>query len=147
MMLPGLVLAATSLELVLIGGGLYEQILIDPVWPKRPDVIQPSKGGISRGRFWAPVHTLFELALIISLILAWNARPLRFWLLLALGSHAITRTWSALYFIPKALAFERADAVDEAAARRWTQLSRFRFPLEVLTCAFMFEALWIVWHP
>jgi len=145
-MLSGFVLAATSLELVMIGGGLYEQMVVDPVWPKRPDVIQPSKGGIRRGRFWIVAHSLFELTLIGSLILAWSAPPLRTWLLLALASHAITRIWSFGYFIPKALAFETAGTVDEAAARRWTGMSRFRFPLEVITCVFMFEALWIVWH-
>src|SRR5579862_2947066 len=139
-MLPGFVLAATSLELVVLGGGLYEQIVVDPFWPQRPDLIQPGKGGIVRGRFWAPVHTLLELALIVSLILAWGDPPLRFWLLLALASHATTRIWSALYFIPRALAFEKADTVDEAAAKRWTRISRFRFPMEVLTCVLLFEA-------
>lgn len=146
-MLSGFVVAATSLQLALIGGGLYEQIVIDPAWPKRPDLIQPSKGGVSRGRFWAPVHSLFELALIVSLILGWSDRPLRLWLLLALASHLVTRLWSFSYFIRKALAFEKAGTVDEAAARRWTRLSRLRFPFEVLTCGFMFEALWIAWHP
>jgi hypothetical protein len=41
------------------------------------------------------------------------------WLLCALGAHVAMRLWSAFDFIPKALAFERADpaAIAESAAR------------------------------
>lgn len=40
-----------------------------------------------------------------------------------------------------ALAFERAAEVDEAAARAWTRRSRWRMPLDLLTCAAMLGAL------
>lgn len=140
--LPISVAVATALACVLLGGGLYEYLVVDPFWPKRPDLIQSSRGGISRGRFWLPAHTLFEVALILSLVEAWKVPGLRFWLLLALAAHAITRAWSALDFIPKALAFERAATVEEAAAKRWTRRSRLRFPLELLALGFMFIALW-----
>jgi hypothetical protein len=35
-----------------------------------------------------------------------------------LATHALTRIWSAVYFIPRALAFEKAVTVDEAAAKK-----------------------------
>lgn len=145
-MLPGFIVATTVFALMTLGGGLYEYLVVDPSWPKRPDLIQPSRGGITRGRFWIVAHTLFELALIVSIILAWKTPALRFWLLLALASHATTRLWSAFYFIPKALAFEKAATVDETAARRWTRRSRLRFPIEMLTSYFMFNALWVLWR-
>jgi hypothetical protein len=85
--LAGFVVAATAFALMTLGGGLYEYLVVDPAWPKRPDVIQPARGGI-----------------------------------------------------------EKAATVDEAAARRWTRLSRLRFPIEVLTCYFMLNALWVVWR-
>jgi len=135
------VILATLLGCILLGGGLYEYLVVDPFWPRRPDLIQSSRGGISRGRFWAPTHTLFEIALIVSLFEAWRVPELRFWLLLAAAAHLITRIWSVLDFIPKALVFEKADAVDERAARRWTERSKLRFPLELLTVAFLFAAL------
>jgi hypothetical protein len=135
------VILATLLGCMLLGGGFYEHLVIDPFWPKRPDLIQQQRGGISRGRFWAPAHTLFELALIVSLFEAWRVPNLRFWLLLAAASHVATRLWSVLDFIPKALAFEKAAAVDEVAATRWTRRSRFRIALELLTTAFLFAAL------
>ena len=137
-------MVATALALLLLGGGLYEYLVVDPFWPKRPDLIQPNRGGISRRRFWFPVHTLFEVAVIVSLLQAWNLSELRFWLVVALATHATTRIWSAFDFIPKALAFEKATMVNEIAARKWVQRSRLRFPPEVLTCVFLFAALRIV---
>lgn len=145
-MLDSSIVAATVFGLMLLGGGLYEYLVVDHSWPKRPDLIQPSRGGITRGRFWILAHSLLELSLIIAIVAAWKDPAPRFWLLLALASHLTTRTWSMLYFIPRALAFEKAATVDEGTARRWTQLSLFRFPIEVLTCFFLFRALWVVWR-
>src|SRR5580692_8555572 len=104
----GSLLVVAILSSAILGGGVYECLVIDPCWPKRPDLIQPAQGGISRGRFWLPFHITFEIALIFCLIQAWNSPNVRVWLLLALASHAAARTWSAFDFIPKALAFERA---------------------------------------
>ena len=59
-------------------------------------------------RFWLPAHTLFEIVLIFSVVEAWKLPNLRFWLLMALSSHATARIWSVFDFIPQALAFEKA---------------------------------------
>jgi len=137
-----LVLLANALALISLGGGFYEFLVVDPFWPKRPELIQPSRGGISRRRFWIPAHTLFELTLLGALVLAWSQPVLRQWLLIALASHASMRLWSAFDFIPHALAFERADpaSVTETAARRWTSRSLGRFPLDLVTCGAMMAA-------
>jgi hypothetical protein len=140
------VVGAAALALLSLGGGLYEFLVVDPFWPKRPDLIQPAHGGISRKRFWIPAHTVFELTLILSLVWAWGNADLRFWLLLALASHATMRLWSAFDFIPKALAFEKAATVDEVAARKWSRRSKFRFPLDLCTCGSLLAALSIVCH-
>jgi hypothetical protein len=100
---------ATALALVGLGGGLYEFSVVDAVWPRRPDIIQPGRGGVLRRRFWIPAHVAFELALVVSLVAAWSRPEVRTWLLVAVGSHAAMRVWSTFYFIPKALAFEKAD--------------------------------------
>jgi hypothetical protein len=128
--------AAECCALVLVGGGLYEVLVVDPFWPKRPDLIQPDRGGISRRRFWMPVHTLFEFSVISALVAAWSTPVVRSWLWVALISHAVARIWSFCDFIPKALAFERADpnSITEVSARKWTQRSIFRLPLEMITC-------------
>jgi hypothetical protein len=134
---------AAALAVISLGGGLYEVLVVDPVWPRRPDLIQPSRGGVSRRRFWIPAHMTFEFSLIASLIAAWGEPAIRYPLLIALASHAVMRLWSAFDFIPKALAFERADpaTITEAAARRWSRRSRGRLPLDLVTCGGMLTAM------
>ena len=82
---------AAALALASLGGGLYEFLVVDPFWPRRPDLIQPLRGGISRRRFWIPAHTAFELALIAALGIAWGAAQVRVPLLVALASHSAMR--------------------------------------------------------
>lgn len=142
---PTLVLIAitTLAACVTLGGGLYEYLVVDPRWPKRPGIIQPRNGGISRARFWIPAHTVFEVLLIVTLVVAWGDANVRIALLVALGSHAVLRVWTLVDFVPKAVAFEKADpaAVDEAAAVLWTRRSLLRLPLDLITCAAMLAAL------
>lgn len=132
----------TALALVTLGGGLYEFSVVDSAWPRRPDLIQPARGGISRKRFWIPAHVAFELMLIVSLIIGWPHTVVRTCLLIALVSHAAMRIWSAFDFIPKALAFERADpsAVTETAAQAWRHRSLFRLPLDLVTSSAVLAA-------
>ena len=133
---------ATALALASVGGGLYEFTVVDPFWPKRPDLVQPARGGISRKRFWISIHIAFEVTLIAALVVAWSQPAVRNCLLVALGSHAVMRLWSGFDFIPKALAFEKADpaTVSEAAARAWTRRSRLRLPLDLVTCGALLTA-------
>jgi hypothetical protein len=142
---PTLVLIAvtTMVACALFGGGLYEVLVVDPAWPKRPGIIQPRNGGISRRRFWIPVHAAFEVLLVIALIAAWAHADVRVALLVALFSHAVMRVWSLLDLIPKAVALEKTDpaAVDEGTAVRWVRRSLLRLPLDLLTCAAMLGAL------
>lgn len=142
---PTLVLIAiTTLAAgVSLGGGLYEYLVIDPFWPKRPGIIQSRNGGVSRARFWIPAHTVFEVLLIVTLVVTWGDAAVRVALLVALVSHAVMRVWSLVDFVPKALAFEKADpaTVDEVSALRWTRRSLLRLPLNLVTCAAMLAAL------
>jgi hypothetical protein len=138
-----LIATTTFAACVSLGGGLYEFLVVDPYWPKRPGIIQPRNGGVSRARFWIPVHTVFEVLLIVTLVVAWGDTDVRVALLVALVSYAAMRVWSLVDFVPKALAFEKADpaSVDEAAAVRWTRRSLLRLPLDLITCAAMLAAL------
>jgi len=134
---------AAAFAIAAIGGSFYEHLVVDPVWPARPDIIQPSRGGVSRKRFWIPLHVAMEVTLLLALYLGWNIPGARFWMLVAIASHIAMRLWSALDFIPKALAFERAgDAgIDAGAARRWVQTSLLRLPLAMVTAAAAMVAL------
>jgi hypothetical protein len=116
-----------------LGGGIFEHSVVDRAWPRKPEIIQPRKGGISRARFWIPAHSLFELSLLVTLYLGWGHDGVRNALLLALAAHLALRLWSAFDMIPKAIAFEKAETIDEVAARDWTKRSLMRFPLALLT--------------
>lgn len=133
---------AAAFALASVGGGLYEFLVVDPFWPKRPDLIQPARGGISRKRFWISIHVAFEVTLIVALVFAWSQPAVRDPLLVAFASHAVMRIWSGFDFIPKALAFERADpaTVSESKAVAWTRRSRLRLPLDLITCGGMLTA-------
>jgi hypothetical protein len=138
-----LIAAATLVACALLGGGLYEAVVVDPAWPKRPGIIQAHNGGVSRRRFWIPAHTAFEVLLIVALIAAWRDTDVRLGLLVALASHAVMRVWSLVDFVPKAVNFEKADpaAVDETAAVAWTRRSLLRIPLDLITCVALLWAL------
>lgn len=138
-----LIAISAGLALASLGGGLYEFLVVDPFWPDRLDLVQPARGGIDRKRFWIPLHIAFELSLIAALIWAWGGGSVFRALLIAFGSHAVMRIWSAFDFIPRALRFERADpaSVDPATARRWTRRSLGRFPLDLITCGAMLAAV------
>jgi hypothetical protein len=138
-----LVAVSAALALVSLGGGLYEYLVVDPAWPRRPDLIQPDRGGVSRRRFWIPAHVVFELSLVASLVAMWNSSAARTPLLVALTTHAAMRIWSAFDFIPRALAFETADptTIDVLSARRWSRRSLGRLPLDLVTCGAMMAAV------
>jgi hypothetical protein len=141
---PLVLIATTTLAAcAALGGGLYELLVVDPFWPKRPGIIQARNGGISRARFWVPAHIIFEVLLIVTLVMAWSHAEARIAVLVALVSHAAMRVWSLVDFVPKAVAFEKANpaTVDEAAAVRWTRRSLLRLPLDLITCGAMLVAL------
>jgi hypothetical protein len=142
---PAIVLLAVVVLLACaqLGGGLYEYLVLDPVWPSRPAIVQPRNGGVSRRRFWIPAHTAFELSLIVAVIASWGHVNVRTALLVAVASHVAMRIWSFVDFIPKALAFEKDDpaTIERAAAVRWVRRSLLRLPLDAVTCAAVLTAL------
>lgn len=119
-----------------LGGGVYEALLVDRVWPKNLAIIQPQRGGLDRKRFWIPVHTLYEFALLVSVWTSWNNTDARYWIIVALVAHFVSRAWSFAYFIPKALRFEKLTELNDSdaqLARRWTHLSWRRGVLEAVS--------------
>jgi hypothetical protein len=131
---PSFLCLALILKCAALGGGLYETVLVDRVWLNNPQFVQPQRGGINRKLFWAPMHGLFEVALLASIWITWADSNIRAWLLIALACHLAMRLWSFLYFIPAALRFEKLNDFDPtqiAHARHWIRLSVWRLPLEI----------------
>lgn len=139
-----ILLAATTLAAcICLGAALYEVLVVDPYWPRRPGLIQSRNGGIARVRFWLPAPVVFEVLLILTLVVTWGDSAIGTALLVALVSHAAMRLWALFDLIPRAAEFERTDPadVDEAAAVRWTRRNLLRVPLLIVTSGAMLTAL------
>jgi hypothetical protein len=119
-----------------LGGGIYETLLVDRVWPDNLAIIQTARGGLDRKLFWLPIHTLYEAALLASAWTSWSDTDARSWIVVALVVHFVSRAWSLAYFIPTALRFEKLSELTESQvhlARQWTRLSRCRPILEAVS--------------
>ena len=128
-------LIALVLGSVALGGGIYETILVDRVWPANLAMIQPARGGLNRKIFWMIVHSPYELALIAGAWLNWSFSAARPWLILALVAHFAARAWSFAYFIPQELRFEGLNELTDdqrSQAQRWVALSRARPLIETV---------------
>lgn len=125
-----------------IGGGLYESIVLIPMWSKSPpssfSIIQPGTG-VPLQQFWIPVHAAITLFIILALAMTWRDIAVRRLLLVALISYIIMRLWSGLFFIPEMLAFQKVpldsapSAELSARVSRWTFWTWFREPLDIIS--------------
>ena len=126
-----------------LGGGLYEHIVLTPLWSKSPPasfaIIQPGTG-VPLQRFWTPVHAAITVCMLLALFLTWRDVTILRLLLIALASYGIMRVWSGLFFIREMLAFQKIplDAAPSAAlsarVARWTYWTWFREPLDIISC-------------
>jgi hypothetical protein len=136
-----LILLCISLA-VALGGGLYEHVVLTPIWSKSPPssfaIIQPHTG-VPLQRFWIPVHGAISVFMLSSIFLTWNDATVRGVLLIALLSYVVMRVLSGVFFIPQMLAFQKIPPdfppSEELSARvaRWTRWTWFREPLDILS--------------
>src|SRR5262245_2614962 len=139
-----------------IGGGLFESIVLAPIWSKSPpasfSIIQPGTG-VPLQRFWIPVHVAITFFMIAGLAMTWSDTTVRALLLIALISYIVMRVWSALFFIPQMLAFQKVPADSapsaELSARvsRWTFWTWFREPLDIVSFLCSLWALYWLERP
>lgn len=134
-----LILLSSSLAAAL-GGGLYEHIVLTPIWSRSPPssfaIIQPGTG-VPLQRFWLPVHASITVFFLLALFLTWSDMLVRRPLLIGLASYVVMRVWSGL--------FTNAPPSAELSARvaRWTYWSWFREPLDMVT--FVSSLLALYW--
>ncbi len=135
-----------------IGGGLYESIVLTPMWSKSPpssfSIIQSGRG-VPLQRFWIPVHVAITLFIILALVMTWRDATVRRLLLVAIVSYIVMRVWSGLFFIPEMLAFQNVPldsapfAELSARVSRWTVWTWFRELLDIIT--FLCSLLALYW--
>lgn len=102
------VLFAVVLGAIGLGGGIYETLLVDRVWPDHPMIIQSSRGGLNRGLFWGPIHALYEVALLVSAWMVWSDSYARSWIIVALVVHFGTSRLVLRVFHSKSPAFRES---------------------------------------
>lgn len=125
---------------VLNGGGLYEEIIVSPVWsadlPSSLALIQ-QPSGLTLTDFWIPFHIGANIFLILALIFNWPSYKTRIYLLVVLGLYLLIRGATFTYFAPEIIDFEHTLASGmtdpELATRveRWITLSWVRTVAEV----------------
>lgn len=136
-----------------IGGGLYEHIVITPLWSSSPpssfSIIQPGTG-VPLQNFWIPAHAAITIFVLLSLFLTWKEIKVRRLLLMGLGSYIVMRVWSALFFIPEMLKFQKVpldsspSAELSARVTSWTFWTWFREPLDLISfLCFLLALFWL----
>jgi len=135
---------------VALGGGIFEHSVLMPIWSKSPPSsfsITQTGSGVPLQRFWIPVHIAITVFIILSLVITWGHATVRRFLLIALVSYIVMRVWSALFFIPEMLAFQKVPVDSPPSAElltrvsKWTFWSWFREPLDVVSFLFSLLAL------
>jgi hypothetical protein len=120
---------------VLNGGGLFEEIVVAPVWSASPPTsfaLIQAPNGLSLISFWIPFHIAANIFLIVALILNWRIKIRRNYLLIVLGLYMVIRVATFAYFAPEIIVFENTPAQGAfspefaARAEQWTILSWFR---------------------
>jgi hypothetical protein len=135
-----------------IGGGLYEHIVLTPLWSSSPpssfSVIQPGTG-VPLQRFWIPVHAAITIFILLSLFVSWKETRVRRLLLTGLASYAVMRVWSSVFFIPEMLEFQKVPLDSppspdlSARVASWIFWTWFREPLDIVSfLCFLLALFW-----
>jgi hypothetical protein len=135
-----------------IGGGLYEHIVLTPLWSGSPpssfSVIQPATG-VPLQRFWIPVHAAITIFILLSLFVSWKEARVRRLLLTGLASYIVMRVWSSVFFIPEMLEFQNVpvdsppSADLSARVASWIFWTWFREPFDLVSfLCFLLALFW-----
>jgi hypothetical protein len=109
------------------GAALYEESVLDTVWPHRPDIVRPIEGGANRKLFWVPADLVAVISMLAATWAAWPVSDARDAVLFAAALYVINAGISAVYFVPALLSVERiGTAPDDPASRAWVRRNRWR---------------------
>jgi hypothetical protein len=131
-----LILASISL-ITVIGGAVYEHLAIVPLWASAvPASLAMFQGeyAITPIRFWALIHPVTLILLILALILNWRT-PRRWFIALGIAGYALALVATAFFFVPELMTLTgttysaTVDPELTARARTWETGSLMRLGL------------------
>lgn len=100
----------TLLYFLMNGAQIFETAVVVPKWaalPPQTFTLLADKNGTSLKTFWIALHSIHEIAFILSIFYCWNLEPIRNGLLILFAIHAAVRIWTIIYFAPNIIDFER----------------------------------------
>jgi hypothetical protein len=142
--LKWLLFAFTFVYAVYMGGGLFEAVVIVPVWSASAEAARAWNSNplqvIEGARFFLIANPLSTLLALPLAILGWNAPgPMRLWLRLVMVIYFAVFIATAGYFVPEQLAIKGVEATRSLTdAELVTRLSRWAaLNLVRSACAFV----------
>jgi succinate dehydrogenase hydrophobic anchor subunit len=123
---------------IYLGGGLFEAVVIVPVWSASADAARywgsNPLSAVEGARFFLVAAPLSALLGLVTLILGWKApQPMRFWLRLGLGLFFAMFIATLVFYVPEQLAIKGpkmvrglTDAEIMSRAGRWVTLNYVR---------------------
>ena len=123
---------------IYIGGGLFEAVVIVPVWSASAEAARywgsNPLSAVEGARFFLVAAPLSALLALVTLVLGWNApQPMRFWLRLGTGMFFAMFIATIGFYVPEQLAIKGPTMVRELSdgeimsrASRWVMLNYFR---------------------
>lgn len=121
-----------------MGGGIFETVVIVPVWSASAEIARNwnanPQTAVEGGKFFIVATNLTALLALLTLIFGWKSPPpLRFWLRLGAGGFLVLFIFTMAYFVPEQLSIKGARATQNLSdaeilwrAGRWVMLNYLR---------------------
>ena len=120
---------ALTVTAALTGAAIYEQSVLDPVWPRNPSLVRPREGGVHRKPFWVPANIAGILSLVFAVWAGWPVPSVRNATLLAAGLFLVIIVATAIYFVPGVLRVENTPVPpNDPASLAWVRHTHWRLP-------------------
>jgi hypothetical protein len=121
------ILGALVSTSAITGAALYEEIVLDLAWPRRPDIVRPIEGGANRKRFWIPADLVAIVSLSAATWAAWPLADSRNAVFAAVVLYVINIVISLTYFVPELQKVEKFGAqADAPSSHIWVRRNRWR---------------------
>jgi hypothetical protein len=109
-------LYAVSSFCLLTGASLWETVVFVPVWASgNPVTLSAIRAnvGIDSTVLWLVLHSLFEAIYLAALVFNWKLKQRRAVLLAIAVMYACLRLWTAAYFAPTFLTFQKLSSASD----------------------------------